>query len=336
MKSERILDAIGLIDERLPDEALKDEAAVQRHIRRKYLAMAACVCLVSAAVFLFSGGDRGERWFPVEKLELGFLFDTPVSSLATSCVQPGWDDLPLVDQYPSIDNDWTRTGAVLPAELVGEYRETRTLTGYDNYDPAAEHTIRADLFAVEGFSPACVLAVRYEGTEEYYCFVSHSYRPETLGQLWQDLSLNEQARFSTAHYDYQKVYGLRANVTLTGVTGELVWEKLIAPCLDAANVHDDTMWLQLPAADEVSLRMDVPLLGIQNLGLQVREDGYVITNLLATGKTFFIGPEAAQTFIAGLKNDLEGSEVLYPYQESTPTDPEEGEWGAASSVPAAQ
>ena len=335
MKSARILDAMALIDERLPDEALRDDLSPQRHSLRRYLALAACVCLLSAAVLVWSGGDRGERWFPVEKLELGFGPDTPASSIATAPL-PHWDELRLVDQYPSMDNDWTRTGAVLPAQVIGAYQKTVTLTGYDHYDPEAEHTIQAELFAVDGFSPACVLAVRYEGYEEYYCFVSHSYRPETLGQLWQDLNLTEQAQFSTAHYSYQKVYGLHANVTLTGVTTALVEEQLIAPCRDADNIHDDTLWLRLPAADELDLRIDIPLLGIQNMGLCIREDGYLTTNLLATGKTFFLGPERAQAFITGLKETLEGSEVLFAYQESAPRDTGEEEWGSDASVPAAR
>ncbi|MBQ7859853.1 MAG: hypothetical protein IJ347_06970 [Faecalibacterium sp.] len=336
-KSMRLAQVLGGIDEQLVADALQNSRAAAGQPRRKYAMLAACVCLLSAAILVWSGGDRGERWFPVERLELDGLFGEQSASSSTATAPiPQWDERSLVDQYPSIDNDWTRTGAVLPADVIGTYRKTITLTGYDDYHPEAEHTIRAELYDVIGLSPDCVLALRYESTDEYYCFVSHSYRPETLGQLWQDLNLSEQAQFSTAHYDYQKVYGLHANVTLTGVTTELVHRQLVAPCGDAVNTHSDTMWLQLPAADEIDLRIDLPLLGIRNMGLRIREDGYLTTNLLATGKTFFIGPERAQTFITGLKETLEGSEVLYPYQEISPQNAGEDEWGGDASVPPAE
>ena len=329
MKSLRVLEALGQIDERLPDEAYRNSTAARRPRRYQPLALAACVCLLSAAVLLW-GGDRGERWFPVERLALGTGGEVPSSSLSTAPVLR-WEEKQIFEQYPALDDHWYTTGAVLPNDAVGDILRSCTLTGYDEYDPQANHSVQAQVATVQGVSPICALAVQYGGTGEWYCFVNYGYRPATLGDLWQDLNLAENLQLSVAHYDYQKVLGLRAGVTLTGVTTETVWQQLVADAQNTPNEHSDLR----PMHRTMDLRVDIPLLGIHGISLAVTEDGWLTTNILATGKSFYLGPEKTQAFADHLKTTLNGSEVLYPYFEPPFARPSEGEWGADASVPPA-
>lgn len=329
-KSMRLLQALGDIDGQLADDALHSDTTMARQRQRRYAALAACVCLLSAAVLLYSGGDRGERWFPVERIIWG-TGGEGAQSTATSVVRR-WEEKLIFQQYPALDDHWHTTGAVLPEATVGDYYETRTLTGYDEYEPQATHTIQARICTVQGLSPACVLAVQYGGTGDYYCFVNYGYRPETLGQFWQDLNLAENLQLSVAHYDYQKVTGLHANVTLTGVTTEMVWDQLICDAQDTPNQHDDLR----PMYRTMELRVDLPLLGIHGISLAVTQDGWLTTNILATGKSFYLGAEKTQAFADFLKANLAGSEVVYPYFEPVFSDIDAGEWGGDASVPPAE
>ena len=326
-KSMRLAQAMGAIDERMVDDALRSGQTTPQKLRRRYAALAACICLLSTAVLIWSGGDRGERWFPVERIVWGTGGDG-AQSIATSYVLR-WEEKQIFQQYPALDDHWHTTGAVLPQETVGDYLRSCTLTGYDEYDPQAVHTVQAEVYTVQGISPDCVLAVRYNGTGEWYCFVNYGYRPETLGQFWQDLDLNRNLQLSTAHYNYQKVFGMHASVTLTGVTTEMVWEQLITEAREIPNEHSDLR----PMHRTMDLRVDIPLLGIHGISLAVTEDGWLTTNILATGKSFYLGPEKTQAFEEFLKANLEGSELLYPYFEPPFADPDEGEWGGDASVP---
>ena len=55
--------------------------------------------------------------------------------------------------------------------------------------------------------------------------------------------------------------------------------------------------------------VDVPLLGYKNISLGVTEDGYIVTNILDTGKAFYIGKDKTEAFIKYVESECKG-EVL--------------------------
>ena len=46
----------------------------------------------------------------------------------------------------------------------------------------------------------------------------------------------------------------------------------------------------------ISVSINIELLGYENISLAVTDEGYVTTNILATGKAFYIGKEKAEEF----------------------------------------
>ena len=78
----------------------------------------------------------------------------------------------------------------------------------------------------------------------------------------------------------------------------------------------------------MGISTNVDILGFNNISLSVTEDGYLTTNILATGKAFYIGEEKVQTFINFVQNELEGCEIIYVYEDI----PDESEDAPAESA----
>ena len=78
--------------------------------------------------------------------------------------------------------------------------------------------------------------------------------------------------------------------------------------LTAENVKDyDQMWL----TRKMSISIDIPALGYENISLAVTEEGYLTTNILATGKAFYIGEEKVDAFVEYVLENCSGREMVY-------------------------
>ncbi len=61
----------------------------------------------------------------------------------------------------------------------------------------------------------------------------------------------------------------------------------------------------------LDLCVSVPILGYENISLSIHEDGYLITNILSTGKKFFVGEENTQAFVDYVLKECSGYEIVY-------------------------
>ena len=61
----------------------------------------------------------------------------------------------------------------------------------------------------------------------------------------------------------------------------------------------------------LDLCVSVPILGYENISLSIHEDGYLITNILSTGKKFFAGEENTQAFVDYVLKECSGYEIGY-------------------------
>ncbi|MBQ8740794.1 MAG: hypothetical protein IJY79_04510, partial [Clostridia bacterium] len=94
---------------------------------------------------------------------------------------------------------------------------------------------------------------------------------------------------------------------------EVIWQKLLS---DTAlkNVHSDEAWYEKTV---ISIGGDLELLGYKNIGLWITEDGYMQTNILDTGKTFFIGKEKVSEITNYLLDNCDGERYVYTVVDET-------------------
>ena len=116
--------------------------------------------------------------------------------------------------------------------------------------------------------------------------------------------------FGTVYYNYYEGNDYKS-FEFYGITKEDVWNYLLKGNLESKNVHNDVNWY-VPV---MGISTNVDILGFGNISMAVTEDGYLTTNILSTGKAFYIGEDKVSAFMEFVKTKLEGCEIVYIYED---------------------
>ena len=356
----KMIHAIGGIDDKFIDEAARPSR--KKAVIIKWCAAAAGFCVIAgltAAVWISSGangiflskesnstggaleGTLSEEYDGDYKAngtadtapgdsetyteEAGDMVSKPSSSQDIYEV-PSWDDMTVTQKFPYLSfngYEYSTADKVVPEESIGKKLTSATLTGKDVYT-GKTYAINADIYEITGISKNCAVSLKFEGYDELYVCRNSGYRPETLGQFIDDLNLKNTLIFGTA-YATVKNGDTYTETEYSGLDGEKVWEMLLSD-RDLKNVENyDSMNF---GKKLISVSINIELLGYENISLAVTEDGYLTTNILDTGKAFFIGKEKAENFAEYVHENCEGTEkITYTVNSSEPSGT-----GAASSA----
>ena len=227
---------------------------------------------------------------------------------------PQWEEKTVQQKFPEVPYGAATYSVYYPIDPanVGDELTTVTATGQDVYTDTY-HTIRVTLYRLADIAPQCAVAVRYEGDNAYYSAVATWYQPLTLGEFLEGLQLEKYGVFGSVQWDYL-ADGIRHYRTYSGIGKEAVFDLLLDdPALP--NVYDDEQWF----VNDITISVDLPILGLKNpVVITLSEDGYLFTNILGCGKTFYIGTERLKAFMAYVQENGTVSEYTHP-TESTVT-----------------
>lgn len=318
-KAETMLEAVGFIDEDFVAEADEIRGKKKLTSKRKILmASAACLCVVAVgyavcrAVIPGIGADD-RRWEYYEQT------GTDNSSPETALI-PKWNEMSITQKFSELefkDGRYSASGKPLPTYgEIGEKLGSATLSGYDVYEDKS-YTVSAEVYEIKGISDECAAAVKFEGDGSYYPYYCFTYKPATLGEFCEKLDLRDNLTTGGVYLrDMKNGKDDNATVYFENVSTEKVWEYLLRYS-DAAAADDyDQMWLSMKG----SMSAGIEILGIENLAISFSSDGWLTTNLLATGKAFYIGEDAVEDFIEYLVEDCEGVQIVYNDGQSDDTD----------------
>lgn len=268
---------------------------------RTWCALAIGLCLFAACAALY----RAENRYPVRVLS------DMTGNTGGMAEIPRWEDMEIYEQYPQIlagGTEYRAGRGEIPAERLGAKLADIFAKGWDAYDEDSERTCPAEVYEIRDIVASCAAAVRYEGTDIFYAAVNASYRPETLGQFMEDLDLRNNLIVNWASWEYHKPIGGDTEIRFEKLDMDKVWEFLLAKEA-AKNVYSDLN--MEPAETLMELSVSIPLLGYENISIRVDKDGFLTTNILETGKKFYIGTEHAQAFVDYVSEECDGYEVRY-------------------------
>lgn len=296
---------------------------------RKWLPMAACLCLVVAGISGFAVFKIAHPW-PVEIDFYSINSGETVQYGGEVAILPRWEDREIYDQYGSVrwnGMSYDARGAELPSDRIGEFLGNVIARGTDFYakDGEGERTISAEVYAVTKLSTECLIAVRYEGTDVWYPCTNWRYKPETLGQFLEDLNLWEEIELGGIHYSYTGALGSHVNVVFDDVEDEIIKDWLFTEA--ASKEVSDTFGPFEEPRELMGISVDIPLWGVENIALHICEEGYIWTNIFSTAKLFYIGEDKTEGFMEYLKEECEGREMIHirvpAVEELFPAKPED-------------
>jgi len=339
LKPKTICDAVGLIDDDIirSADAVRNKQAPKKKVSwTRWGALAACLCLVVTGAVALGHASLRSGQSPITNLlvSLGivspaptpagqYYYDWPEKVLPAPTdpesvtyeiyLVPHWEDMTIVQQFPWLE--WEDRGyyghdAPLPVDKIGTALGTAELTGRDEYS-GEEHRTTAEFFAIQDVSTQCAVAVRFEGQDACYPFVNSYYKPATLGQLIDDLNLTENLSFHSIWYDCFSPDGEYTKVEFTGAEAAKIWELLLSDrALENVEQFDNNPAI---GQNRMSISIDVPLLGYQNISLAVTDTGYLTTNILDTGKAFYLGSDKVDAFMDYVFENCQGHRIVYDY-----------------------
>ena len=248
---------------------------------------------------------------------------TPTSTVATEggiWYEPTWDEKPIWQKFPDFERfdigSYTVREITVDKSKVEEYLEDVNLHGYDIYTETG-YDIVGKVYRIKGINPNCAVALQYPDRTDFFSAACTKYAPATLGQFISDLSLREHLRVGTVYHSYRDANGTYHDKEYAGLTVEKVWELLLSD-ESLRNEADDKNW-QFQFDTKLSIRIDMPLLGYENISISLSENGYLRTNLLDTEKLFYIGEDTVDAFMEYVEKNcrLQKDDELIPMPDDT-------------------
>lgn len=229
-----------------------------------------------------------------------------------------WDEKSITQKFSTVEymgNIYdTSRNVKTSSDKIGEELGKATLTGKDTYTDT-NYTANATLYELKDFPAECIIVVQFEGDTDYYIYANSYYKPETLGDFMDDLHLKDIVDFGTVYYNYTYIdsSGERqfAEVEFYNIDDELILQMLFDD-RSLENIYNDNgRYTGDYFTQSVSISVNIPMLGVENISVSLTDKGYLITNILETGKGFYIGEDKVQGFIDYISNNYEGYRIVY-------------------------
>lgn len=197
--------------------------------------------------------------------------------------EPKWDEKTISAQFSEFNLNntiYSTSNTMINSAIIGTKIDNIIMVCEDVYTDIT-HSINAEVFSISNVSDNCATAIKFEGYDDYYVYISMNYHPDTLGELADALNLNSNISFGDLVTGDDMTIVTDYNITII--------KNLLTEYRDCENLSDDTFHRNL-----FSIITNIDMLGIKNKSFSVTDDGYIITNIMDWKYTFYIGTDKAK------------------------------------------
>ena len=328
MNNKDLLKAIGDIDEKYLIEetdieetnriASNNKVNIMKNLKLKYILAPICIVFI-AVIGLYKSGiftskpdiiiSKKDDW--IIKVQVDKI-DSPTDT----AVIPKLNDMSISQQFNEVEYNNSKYSSRITKISNNNILKNignATLTGYDTYTETT-YNKKAELYSIKDIEEKCAIAIKFEGDTDYYVYVNSYYRPTTLGEFTKDLNLEEIISFGTIYYNYwDEDLQEDINVEFYGVDNKIIWQKLFNN-KNLENIYSDNdteKYTSERFSQSIGISVDIPLLGYKNISVSLTDKGYLLTNILDTGKGFYIGEDKVQEFLDYIKDNYNGYKIVY-------------------------
>lgn len=301
MNSEKLYESMNAINDKVLETSELAPVKNKKRIWMKWTAIAACLCVTVLGTIGLLNRSNEPSW-PIKEVPYN-----PESSGDIAQV-PKWEEMLVSQKFSEliwIQGTYSSRASSVEERKIAEKLEDVVLCGTD-YNTKKEYSAEAEVYTIAGVSSECAVAVKFVDQEGYWVYVNPYYQPETLGHLIDALDLQENMAVGSVWYSYEKKSGSIAKVEFTGLDVSTVFDIL----LQDTTVPFVSDYNFTVLVGEMSISINIPLLGYENISLSVTQDGYLTTNMLDTGKAFYIGENAVNEFMDYVFEHCEGYEIV--------------------------
>ena len=195
-----------------------------------------------------------------------------------------WNEKTLAERFPEFEYNgktYSLTWQTVADDNIDGKLGEVTLTGFDN-STNTYHTINGDVFKIKNISDNCNSALKFEGSDIYYIYFNRDYFPQTLGEFMDDTDIGNTLSLNNMYIKGSSAVSENAREVLL---------TLFNSCREVQNTDDYSHHKNI-----VSFSAGIPILGVNNKSIALTDDGYLITNIMEYGYSFYIGEENVNEF----------------------------------------
>lgn len=329
MNNKDLLKAIGDIDEKYLIEetdieetnriASNNKVNIMKNLKLKYILAPICIVFIAVIGLYKSGIFTSKPDIIISKKDDWIIKEVQVDKKDTptdTAVIPKWNEMSISQQFNEVEYNNSKYSSRITKISNNNILKNignATLTGYDTYTETT-YNKKAELYSIKDIEEKCAIAIKFEGDTDYYVYVNSYYRPTTLGEFTKDLNLEEIISFGTIYYNYwDEDLQEDINVEFYGVDNKIIWQKLFNN-KNLENIYSDNdteKYTSERFSQSIGISVDIPLLGYKNKSVSLTDKGYLLTNILDTGKGFYIGEDKVQEFLDYIKDNYNGYKIVY-------------------------
>ena len=329
MNNKDLLKAIGDIDEKYLIEetdieetnriASNNKVNIMKNLKLKYILAPICIVFIAVIGLYKSGIFTSKPDIIISKKDDWIIKEVQVDKKDTptdTAVIPKWNEMSISQQFNEVEynnSKYSSRKTKISNNNILKNIGNATLTGYDTYTETT-YNKKAEIYSIKDIEEKCAIAIKFEGDTDYYVYVNSYYRPTTLGEFTKDLNLEEIISFGTIYYNYwNEDLQEDINVEFYGVDNKIIWQKLFNN-KNLENIYSDNdteKYTSERFSQSIGISVDIPLLGYKNISVSLTDKGYLLTNILDTGKGFYIGEDKVQEFLYYIKDNYNGYKIVY-------------------------
>ncbi len=326
-----LLDAMNEISDEHITEAVNYEAKAKKINLKKIIPMAACFVFIIVAVIAGAGlfespppsteptniGEPTYTQAPIQN-------STPFAP--TQAPVRDWEELTYGERFGNItygDKSYIYGFDMVSEKKIGEHISTVNLKVEYLLDDW--HSATAEIYEVNFISTELLIAVRFAQDEksEYYIYICPGYAPETLGDLLDDIDINNTVNLIGCTAIYHKEYangdftevGYKINPEGHKVLSGLLWKNRDA--LRCKKDYHNNLYVN---SYPETIRVRFEFLGEKTASIYIEAIDNKTHLYISYGTEQFCFELSESTF-SDLYNYLEGKAGIEYFRQGCPTAP---------------
>lgn len=303
--NEYLNDALGEIS----DEKIAEAANGKKTKRVTFLKVAsvACIVLAVAAAVVFMKADKPKIKDEQTQNQANLVVqtaadtandETTLTAAAEICPEKKWDEKESNEKYTELSfngKTYLSTGMKAGKTEIGTKLGPAKAKGFDSYTDKIYET-DCEVYTVGTFKSDFLVVVKFDSDDKYYTYKAEDWFPSDLKDFTDKLNFSENIKI-----DSDIILSSNSDVSASQIKlhenealPNTVY-RLLEACGKAKALEYTSDNMAKDGERILEFGVSSPLLSRYSLFLTISEDGYIMTNLVDVGVSFFVGREAVKT-----------------------------------------
>ena len=312
MKTPKITEAIGNIDEDLISGAVTYQGNKRKKLFIKWGSVAACLAITAIALSLIlpllTPNEHTEEGTRIDMQSILQRKKNTVIEGSECAIEWPWEYKTTYEKFTAVSigsTEYTSRAQEIDEGMLGESLGKCPTRGTDSYTQQT-YTEALEVRKINKIDKDRLVAVGIDG--KYYVYYNQNAKmPSTLGELLDLYSLDVTLPLSTF-----SVYENGREAKHCRISDDTYIWQILSECRTAAACPEDIEW-QKSGRNYLSFTATSQYLGIYKRVFYITEDGFVATNIFDYQYVYFIGEEAADKIISHTKSHAEDI-IPEPYE----------------------